>query len=89
MLRRAPSIDRQFTAMHTRTEQFSNSPADPPVPIVVPGASSSLTYETFYGLREKPFSLSADPRFLFRSPAHGPASTRSWPEYDAAKGSSS
>jgi type II secretory pathway predicted ATPase ExeA/cell division septation protein DedD len=37
------------------------------------GASSSLTYEPFYGLREKPFSLSADPRFLFRSPAHGPA----------------
>jgi type II secretory pathway predicted ATPase ExeA/cell division septation protein DedD len=35
--------------------------------------SSSLTYEPFYGLREKPFSLSADPRFLFRSPAHGPA----------------
>jgi general secretion pathway protein A len=37
------------------------------------GASASLTYEPFYGLREKPFSLSADPRFLFRSPAHGPA----------------
>jgi general secretion pathway protein A len=34
--------------------------------------SASLTYEPFYGLREKPFSLSADPRFLFRSPAHGP-----------------
>ena len=38
-----------------------------------PGTSASLTYEPFYGLREKPFSLSADPRFLFRSPAHGPA----------------
>src|SRR6478672_3258944 len=37
------------------------------------GTSSSLTYEPFYGLREKPFSLSADPRFLFRSPAHGTA----------------
>jgi len=35
--------------------------------------SVSLTYEPFYGLREKPFSLSADPRFLYRSPAHGPA----------------
>src|SRR3954471_378928 len=35
--------------------------------------SASLTYEPFYGLREKPFSLSADPRFLFRSPAHGTA----------------
>ena len=37
------------------------------------GTSSSLTYEPFYGLREKPFSLSADPRFLYRSPAHAPA----------------
>jgi type II secretory pathway predicted ATPase ExeA len=37
-------------------------------------ASSSLTYEPFYELREKPFSLSADPRFLFRSPAHASAS---------------
>src|SRR6185295_17406186 len=37
------------------------------------GTSASLTYEPFYGLREKPFSLSADPRFLYRSPAHGPA----------------
>jgi general secretion pathway protein A len=37
------------------------------------GTSASLTYEPFYGLREKPFSLSADPRFLYRSPAHAPA----------------
>jgi len=35
--------------------------------------SSSLTYEPHFGLREKPFSLSADPRFLYRSPAHAPA----------------
>jgi general secretion pathway protein A len=35
------------------------------------GASASLTYEPFYGLGEKPFSLSPDPRFLYRSPAHG------------------
>jgi type II secretory pathway predicted ATPase ExeA len=33
----------------------------------------SLTYEPYYGLKEKPFSLSADPRFLFRSPEHAPA----------------
>jgi len=37
------------------------------------GAATSLTYEFFYGLREKPFSLSADPRFLYKSPAHAPA----------------
>jgi general secretion pathway protein A len=32
--------------------------------------SSFLTYEPYYGLKEKPFSLSADPRFLYKSPAH-------------------
>jgi len=35
--------------------------------------SAALTYEPFYGLREKPFSLSADPRFLYKSLAHAPA----------------
>ena len=41
----------------------------------VPSASGlfSLTYEPYYGLQEKPFSLSADPRFLFRSAEHAPA----------------
>jgi general secretion pathway protein A len=29
-----------------------------------------LTYETFYGLHEKPFSASPDPRFLYHSVAH-------------------
>ena len=36
------------------------------------GRSSLLTYEPYYGLREKPFSLSPDPRFLYKSPSHGP-----------------
>lgn len=36
-------------------------------------APASLTYEPFYGLSEKPFSLSADPRFLFKSPSHSAA----------------
>ncbi len=47
-----------------------------PGPIEVPARSNpspSLTYEPHYGLKEKPFSLSADPRFLYRSPAHAPA----------------
>jgi general secretion pathway protein A len=35
--------------------------------------SGPLTYEPFHGLREKAFSLSPDPRFLYRSPSHGPA----------------
>jgi general secretion pathway protein A len=41
------------------------SPGPPPS-----GSSGSLTYEPFYGLSEKPFSLSADPRFLFKSGTH-------------------
>lgn len=44
----------------------------PPVPFgrSQPGRSSFLTYELYYGLKEKPFSLSADPKFLYRSPSH-------------------
>lgn len=29
-----------------------------------------LTYEPFFGLKEKPFSLTSDPRFLYSSPSH-------------------
>ena len=37
----------------------------------VPGdRAPSLPYETFYGLTEKPFSLSTDPVFLYHSTAH-------------------
>jgi type II secretory pathway predicted ATPase ExeA len=32
--------------------------------------SPFLTYEPYYGLKEKAFSLSADPRFLFKSRTH-------------------
>jgi type II secretory pathway predicted ATPase ExeA len=35
--------------------------------------SPSLTYELYYGLKEKPFSLASDPRFLFRTPARASA----------------
>ncbi len=33
-------------------------------------SSALLTYEPYYGLREKPFSLSTDPKFLYKSVAH-------------------
>ena len=33
----------------------------------------SLTYEPYFGLREKPFSLSSDPRFFFSHALHGAA----------------
>jgi type II secretory pathway predicted ATPase ExeA/cell division septation protein DedD len=36
------------------------------------GRSALLTYEPYYGLKEKPFSLSVDPRFLYKSRSHGP-----------------
>ncbi len=35
-----------------------------------PAALDPLTYETFYGLNEKPFSLSTDPKFLYHSASH-------------------
>jgi type II secretory pathway predicted ATPase ExeA len=34
--------------------------------------SGLLIYEPFYGLGEKPFSLSTDPRFLYKSASHTP-----------------
>jgi len=42
----------------------------------IDGDSLSLTYEPDYGLSEKPFSLSSDPKFLYRSPAHASAFER-------------
>lgn len=35
-------------------------------------ASSVLTYEPYYGLKAKPFSLSTDPRSLYQSSSHAP-----------------
>lgn len=37
-----------------------------------PEDSGLLIYEPFYGLAEKPFSLSTDPRFLYQSASHLP-----------------
>jgi general secretion pathway protein A len=36
-----------------------------------PQDPGSLTYEPHFGLREKPFSLSSDPRFFYRQSSHG------------------
>jgi general secretion pathway protein A len=35
--------------------------------------SNGLTYEPFYGMREKPFSLTSDSRFFYHSRWHAPA----------------
>jgi type II secretory pathway predicted ATPase ExeA/cell division septation protein DedD len=45
----------------------------PTPPMVHETRSTWLAYEAFYGLREKPFSLSSDSRFFYRSPSHAPA----------------
>ena len=51
---------------------------EPEVPLAIapdpsgPAEAATLTYEGYYGLREKAFSLSTDPRFLYRSGAHSP-----------------
>lgn len=37
------------------------------------GKPAGLTYETYYGLREKPFALSSDPRFFYHSQPHASA----------------
>lgn len=39
-----------------------------PAPSSAPGAAT--TYEAFYGLRERPFTLSTDPKFLYQSTAY-------------------
>src|SRR5437588_8809217 len=36
------------------------------------GRSALLTYELYYGLKQKPFSLSANPQFLYKSRSHAP-----------------
>ena len=48
--------------------------------------SGLLLYEPFYGLGEKPFSLSTDPRFLFKSAVHTPVLRRCSRGSAAARG---
>jgi hypothetical protein len=60
-------IERRRLSMYSRPEGFSSPLVDASSPVAGAGASSSLTYEPFYGLREKPFSLS-------RSTSSSPAS---------------
>jgi len=38
---------------------------------ITPQDPGSLTYEPHFGLREKPFSLSSDPRFFYGQSSHG------------------
>jgi type II secretory pathway predicted ATPase ExeA len=45
----------------------------PSGPVLHEPRPTGLTYETFYGLKEKPFSLSSDFRFFYHSRSHAPA----------------
>src|SRR3954465_3537566 len=51
--------------------------ADTPPGVLVPVPQDprtiGLTYEPFYGLGEKPFSLTSDARFFYQSRSHAPA----------------
>jgi type II secretory pathway predicted ATPase ExeA len=61
---RAPAIvgAQPPRVVHTRFAlQTERAPQSPDLP---------LTYEPFYGLSEKPFSLSTDPKFIYRSTSH-------------------
>jgi len=49
------------------------SPSGFPAPVSHEPRPSGLTYEPFYGLREKPFSLTSDSRFFYQSRSHAPA----------------
>jgi type II secretory pathway predicted ATPase ExeA len=54
--------------------RIDDSPSVSPTgPILHEARSTWLAYETFYGLREKPFSLSSDSRFFYHSGSHAPA----------------
>jgi general secretion pathway protein A len=49
---------------------LSLAPRSARVPLPAPPVEDTATYETFYGLHERPFSLSTDPRFFYHSTAH-------------------
>src|SRR5262245_10924107 len=55
-----------------RVERADSSPGLL-VPVPTDSRASGLIYEPFYGLREKPFSLTSDARFFYQSRSHAPA----------------
>jgi type II secretory pathway predicted ATPase ExeA/cell division septation protein DedD len=52
-----------------RCRRVVNPMANGPV-VDFPSRGGGLSYEPYFGLNEKPFSLNADPRFLYHSPSH-------------------
>lgn len=60
-----PSLQRR-----RRRRPVSSTPAAPAAQAVPDNRATSLPYETFYGLTEKPFSQSTDPVFLYHGTAY-------------------
>ena len=63
--------------MQQRWKGYGPGSVVPGVGVSEPGTpreprAATLTYEAHYGLRTKPFSLSTDPRGLYRSASHAP-----------------
>jgi type II secretory pathway predicted ATPase ExeA len=68
------SILTPWDAPFERGGRADASPgAGPSGPVLHEPRPTGLTYETFYGLKEKPFSLSSDSRFFYHSRSHAPA----------------
>jgi type II secretory pathway predicted ATPase ExeA len=63
-----PPMPAHGTAVGPQLPPARSRPAPPPSE--APSPLDALTYEIFYGLHEKPFSLSTDPRFYYQSASH-------------------
>jgi type II secretory pathway predicted ATPase ExeA len=64
-----PPLPARGTAVGPQLPPARPRPAFAPPP-EAPSQLDAPTYETFYGLREKAFSLSTDPRFHYQSASH-------------------
>jgi type II secretory pathway predicted ATPase ExeA len=68
------SILTPWDAQFERGGRAEGSPGPGPAgPVLHESRPTGLTYETFYGLKEKPFSLSSDSKFFYHSRSHAPA----------------
>jgi general secretion pathway protein A len=68
------SIRTPWESQFDRASRADGAPALGPVgPVLHEAKSTGLTYEPFYGLKEKPFSLTSDSRFFYHSRSHAPA----------------
>ena len=68
------SIRTPWESQFDRSSRADGALAIGPLgPVLHETKSTGLTYEPFYGLKEKPFSLTSDSRFFYHSRSHAPA----------------